>query len=52
MNKRMSVERVFGFRHVIEVYTPAPERVYGYYVLRLPALQHLGGTLRLPSVRP
>ena len=27
------VERIFGFRHVIEVYKPGPERVYGYYVL-------------------
>ena len=30
---RPFVERVFGFRHVIEVYKPASERVYGYYVL-------------------
>jgi uncharacterized protein len=30
---RAFVERVFGFRHVIEVYKPAPQREYGYYVL-------------------
>jgi uncharacterized protein YcaQ len=30
---RSFVERVFDFRHVIEVYKRAPERVYGYYVL-------------------
>ena len=30
---RPFVERVFGFRHVIEVYKPAPQREYGYYVL-------------------
>jgi uncharacterized protein len=30
---RPFVERVFGFRHVIEVYKPAPQRAYGYYVL-------------------
>ena len=30
---RPFVERVFGFRHVIEVYKPGHERVYGYYVL-------------------
>jgi len=30
---RAFVERVFGFRHVIEVYKRQPERVYGYYVL-------------------
>src|SRR5262249_32811672 len=23
-------ERLFGFRHIIEVYKPEPERVYGY----------------------
>ncbi len=30
---RAFVERVFGFRHVIEVYKPALQREYGYYVL-------------------
>jgi uncharacterized protein YcaQ len=30
---RRFVERVFGFRHVIEVYKRDHERVYGYYVL-------------------
>jgi uncharacterized protein YcaQ len=30
---RPFLERVFGFAHVIEVYKPAPQRVYGYYVL-------------------
>jgi uncharacterized protein YcaQ len=29
------LERVFGFRHVIEVYKREHERVYGYYVLPL-----------------
>ena len=32
---RPFAERVFGFRHLIEVYKPAPERRYGYYVLPL-----------------
>ena len=27
--------RLFGFEHLIEVYKPGPERVYGYYVLPL-----------------
>jgi len=30
---RAFVRRVFGFEHVIEVYKPAPQRRYGYYVL-------------------
>jgi uncharacterized protein YcaQ len=30
---RAFLERIFGFTHVIEVYKPAPQRVYGYYVL-------------------
>ena len=30
---RAFVERVFGFRHLIEVYKRGHERVYGYYVL-------------------
>src|SRR5262245_46920842 len=28
-----SVRRVLGFEHVIELYKPAPQRQYGYYVL-------------------
>jgi uncharacterized protein len=32
---RPFAERIIGFRHLIEVYKPAPERRYGYYVLPL-----------------
>jgi hypothetical protein len=30
---RAFLERIFGFRHVLEVYKREHERVYGYYVL-------------------
>src|SRR5262249_29565998 len=30
--ERRRIERLFGMRYTIEMYTPPPKRVYGYYV--------------------
>jgi uncharacterized protein len=44
-------ERLFGFRHIIEVYKPEPERVYGYYVLPLLVGDRIVGRADLKSDR-
>lgn len=48
---RSFLERVFGFTHVIEVYKPAPQRVYGYYVLPFLHRDRLVGRVDLKSDR-
>jgi uncharacterized protein YcaQ len=48
---RPLLERVFGFRHVIEVYKREPERIYGYYVLPLLAGDRFLGRADLKADR-
>jgi hypothetical protein len=48
---RAYLERVFGFRHVIEVYKREHERVYGYYVLPLLRRDQLVGRADLKHDR-
>jgi uncharacterized protein YcaQ len=48
---RVFLERVFGFRHVIEVYKREHERVYGYYVLPLLRRDRLVGRADLKHDR-
>jgi uncharacterized protein YcaQ len=49
--ERDFLERVFGFRHVIEVYKRGHERVYGYYVLPLLRRDRIVGRVDLKHER-
>jgi uncharacterized protein YcaQ len=49
---RERAERLFGFSYRIEVYTPGPQRVHGYYTLPILHDGHLVGRVDAKAHRP
>lgn len=51
LRDRKRAERLFGFHYRIEIFTPAPQRVYGYYVFPLLEGTHLVGRIDMKADR-
>ena len=52
LRDRKRAERLFGFYYRIEVFTPAPKRIYGYYVFPLIEGQRMVGRIDMKADRP
>ncbi len=51
LRDRARAERLFGFHYRIEVFTPAPKRIYGYYVFPLMERDRMVGRIDMKAER-
>lgn len=51
LRDRKRAERLFGFHYRIEIFVPAPKRIYGYYVFPLLEAEQLVGRIDMKADR-